>query len=169
MRPQLKRDPLGRSAATKSGGTPLTPKSRSHRSRALGLVGLLLLLASRPALSQADPGTVIHPEPGSTSDSLFFHAFVYPDSSVSNGDLRSITVTECQTGRRVWRIERKRRGQRPPLLIRYGSLPSVDWTELKSPERLRPGCYSVSSTGGGIGFYAEFEIRTDGSVIRKAR
>ena len=161
------RDPLGRSATTQV-ETPVTSRTLSHRSR-VGVVGLLLLLAPRPALSQADPGTAIHPEPGSRSDSLFFHAFVYPDSSAPNRDLSSVTVTECQTRRVVWRVERKRRGPLPPLLIRYGSLPSADWTESKAPERLRPGCYSVSSIGGGIGFDADFEIRADGTVTLKPR
>ena len=149
----------------------MTPKCGSQHSLELvALSSLLVLLASRPALGQADPGTAIHPEPGSTSDSLFFHAFVYPDSSVPNGDLISITVAECQSGRTAWSIERKRRGQPPPLLIRYGSLPSTDWTELKAPERLLPGCYSVSSRGGGISIGdTDFEIRPDGSVIQQSR
>src|SRR2546422_5494237 len=38
---------------------------------------ILLALPSR-ASGQADPGTMVHPEPGSRIDSLLFHAFVFP-------------------------------------------------------------------------------------------
>src|SRR2546427_246072 len=55
---------------------------------------ILLALPSR-ASGQADPGTMVHPEPGSRIDSLLFHAFVFPDSLDPNQGLVSLAVYQC--------------------------------------------------------------------------
>jgi|SRR6266550_7688689 len=68
---------------------------------------ILLALPSR-ASGQADPGTMVHPEPGSRIDSLLFHAFVLPDSLHPNQGLVSLAVYQCgdTTQRALWEIKR---------------------------------------------------------------
>jgi len=136
---------------------------------------ILLALPSR-ASGQADPGTMVHPEPGSRIDSLLFHAFVFPDSLDPNQGLVSLAVYQCgdTTQRALWEI--KRPSQRvdgafdrmpTPLFIRYGKLPGPTWVQRHAAHPLRPGCYYVLTGGGGIGAYRQFYVQADGVITEK--
>ena len=136
---------------------------------------ILLALPSR-ASGQADPGTMVHPEPGSRIDSLLFHAFVLPDSLHPNQGLVSLAVYQCgdTTQRALWEI--KRPSQRvdgafdrmpTPLFIRYGKLPGPTWVQRHAAHPLRPGCYYVLTGGGGIGAYRQFYVQADGVITEK--
>ena len=71
-------------------------------------------------------------------------------------------------GRIVWRVVRRDRREQSQLYFVYGRLPGPSWrTQVTPAERLEPGCYDVSSYGGGIDFGTEFEILQDRTVRRK--
>jgi len=138
-------------------------------------LAILLALPNR-ASGQADPGTIVHPEPGSRIDSILFHAFVFPDSVHPNQGLVSLAVYQCgdATQRALWEIKRPSQrvdgafGRMPtPLFIRYGELPGPTWVQRHAARPLRPGCYYVRTTGGGIGAERQFYAKADGVITEK--
>jgi hypothetical protein len=129
------------------------------------------VLTSMSACAYGDPGTQVHPEPGSRTDSLMFHAFVSADSQHANRNVRFLEVFACGDSSRhlLWRVERPDRGFlsrriEVPLYIRYGRLPAPGWLEPTGPTPLAPGCYLVRTFGGGIGAQSKFEVAVDGRV-----
>src|SRR5919204_1032292 len=72
--------------------------------------------------------------------------------------------SESQSGESVWLIEADSLNEIPPTRLVYGIVP-LGFHNLKGPEPLKSGCYSVGMSGTGN---LRFVIRPDGSVHQLA-
>ena len=141
------------------------------RRRAVGLVFGAFALTACALLGCVfgDPGTEVHPEPGSTAQHLSFHTYVFPDSLKPNRHLSKVLVETCRgttdtTRRTVWDVERGKHGTGPERpFIEYGAVPR-GWTVHQPAQELTAGCYVVLVFGGGIGSESRFWVGESGAV-----
>ena len=119
------------------------------------------------ALVACDPGVETHVEPGSTRDSLIFHAFISGDSIAGGGGLHRLTLTGCQFVNGayspvIWEIFNSDASKR--TLFRYGESPTDAWRVRHAATPLSPGCYILAPDGAGIPQRTYFVIDSAGGV-----